>query len=252
MGGVPQDASTERYPSHPTFGWCWQQEPATTNNHSIAVRLRYEDQQRGSEHFPCYYMSYALTEDEVETMVEADLRMRRDASDDPDSVQPHSIEVIFEELESGDVPLQAALGNNSTFYTSADPEDWPDDVWATQIDARQALAQHVPQQQKVLFAEHVQGHTQREIAAALGVSQPRVAAILKAARKKFEEILSQGLSNESPAGPGCGRASQPDPAPRSFPWILKESPYEFSSNSSVHLPAARPGCGCESGEDTSA
>lgn len=196
---------------------------APTDNHSITVRLRYEDQQRGSERFPCNYMSYALTEDEASTVVEADLRMRRDASDDPDSVQPRSIEVIFEELgkngynqarrhyrntsvlavghadvsdeelESGDVHLQAVLGHNSTIYTSADPEDRPDDVWATQIAIHQALVQLTPQQQKVLFAEHVQGSTQREIAAALGVFQLRVAAILKAARKKFEEISSQGV-----------------------------------------------------------
>lgn len=192
-------------------------------NPTITVRLRYEDQSHGSERFPCYYESYALTDDEAATMVESDLRVRREASDDPDSVQPRSIEVIFEELgkgeynqarrhyrntsalaighvdasdeelESGDVSLQAASGHNGTVYTSAEPDERPDDAWATQIDARQALAQLPPQQQKVLFAEHVQGHTQREIAAKLGVSQPRVAAIKKQATKKLEEILGEGV-----------------------------------------------------------
>lgn len=194
-----------------------------TNKQSITVHLRYEDQSHGSERFHCYYISYALTDNQAETVVEADLRIRRDASDDRDSVQPRSIEMIFVELgkaeynpalrhyrntralavghvdtndeglKSGDVPLQAASGHNGTVFTSVEAYQRPDDTWAAQIDARQALAQLTPQQQKVLFAEHLHGHTQREIAGQLGVSQPRVAAIKKKAEEKLEEILDEGV-----------------------------------------------------------
>lgn len=66
-------------------------------NQSITVKVRYEYQRGGTEHFPCYYECYKLTEDEAATMIEADLRIRREASDDPDSVQPRSIELIFQE-----------------------------------------------------------------------------------------------------------------------------------------------------------
>ena len=104
--------------------FAWVGHNAATPNKSITVQLRYEDQHRGSERFPCYYESYTLTGDEVATMIESDLRIRRESSDDPDSVEPRPVDLIFQDLGESEYN-QARRFYRNTSAIGVDTTDTP-------------------------------------------------------------------------------------------------------------------------------
>ncbi len=198
---------------------------AATPNQSITVQLRYEDQHRGSERFPCYYESYTLTEDEAATMVESDLRIRRESSDDPDSVQPRPVDLIFQDLGKGEYN-QARRFYRNTSAVAVDTTDTPPQAdkngggrgrsvragqgapmvahatgtnrdpgpdWDECLAIREALDALGRRERFVLFALYEQGYTQREVATVLGVSQPMVARLADRARKKLALALGMGV-----------------------------------------------------------
>lgn len=198
---------------------------AQPNNQSITVQLRYEDQHRGSERFPCYYESYTLTEDEVATMVESDLRIRRESSDDPDSVQPRPVDLIFQDLgkaeynqarrfyrntsavgvDTTDTPPQADKNGSGRGRSVRAGQDAPmvahatgtnrdpGTDWDECLAIREALDALDRRERFVLFALYEQGYTQREVATVLGVSQPMVARLADRARKKLALALGMGV-----------------------------------------------------------
>ncbi len=199
--------------------------PTPTNKQSITVRLRYEDQHHGSERFPCYYESYALSEDEAATMVEADLRMRRESSDDPDSVEPRPVDLIFQDLgkseynqarrfyrntsaigvDTTDTPPQADNNDGGRSRSVRAGQDAPmvahatgtnrdpGSDWDECLTIREALEALDRRERFVLFALYEQGYTQREVATVLGVSQPMVARLADRARKKLALALGMGV-----------------------------------------------------------
>lgn len=192
---------------------------ASTPHNYITVKLAFEVTVAADARRATRDTSFRITPAEADTWIEGDYQNRLAQAEDPDTVERRSLSEILEELnaserstsrrwrthtgflavddsdptdeeiESGQVGLRAASGYRNGIYTSATPDD-ATDAWSTSLAVRQALAALSERERQVVVASRVNGLSQRDIAAVLGVSQPMVKKIRDRAEKKLRDLLS--------------------------------------------------------------
>ena len=192
---------------------------ASTPHNYITVKLAFEVTVAADARRATRDTSFRITPAEVDAWIEGDYQNRLAQAEDPGTVERRSLSEILEELnaserstsrrwrthtgflsvddsdpsdediESSQVGLHAASGYRNGIYTSTTPDD-ATDAWSTSLAVRQALAALSERERQVVVASRVYGLSQRDIAAVLGVSQPRVKKIRDRAEKKLRVLLS--------------------------------------------------------------
>lgn len=165
---------------------------------------------------------FSISAKEAEEWVEQDYEHRCREAEDPTTVQRRTLASIVEDLNTvernsarrvrthvdlrsiGDWELSGeenATGDSVVrtgslalhgIYLSADPEDH-EASWVERLDVQRALAVLSHDERRVLDESFDHGYTQREIAQHLGISQPRVNKIRKAALDKLRDSLARGV-----------------------------------------------------------
>ena len=180
-----------------------------TKANQVKIKLKFERTERISERYPTRQVTYHITLSEAEVMVERDLAIRRSGVDDPELVEPRSIEQIADELGKQDYNCAKKQLRHTT-YRSASGRDDEEDVsiidvalsregedpaqkWIRAQAVRDVLAHMDTTDRDVLVAIHMHGYTQTQVADRLGVSQPAVAKRLRRAEEKFRRMWVEGL-----------------------------------------------------------
>ncbi|MDO5722516.1 MAG: sigma-70 family RNA polymerase sigma factor [Actinomycetaceae bacterium] len=181
----------------------------TNGNDSCRIILQFERTEGVSERYPTRQVTYHITIREAEVMVERDLAIRRATAENPEQVEPRSIEQIADELGKQDYNC-AKKHLRHTTYRSASGRDDEEDVsiidvaasregedpaakWMRAQAVRDVLARMEVTDREVLIAIHMHGYTQSQVAKRLGVSQPAVAKRLRRAEAKFRQMWAEGL-----------------------------------------------------------
>lgn len=199
-----------------------------TPNKPVTVAVRFERQRGAKESNVDYFETFTFSVEEAERMVAVDLALRQAEAEDPSSVKARSVEAIIREEHNKPEYNQAKRFYRNTGYVgvasteiqeeepasgvrqqqeviagsqrvggvflSAGPVS-PEADWDKSIIVRESLARLPERDRQVLLAKAHEGYTEREIAAQLGISQPRVNAIYRRARATLLEILrEEGVS----------------------------------------------------------
>lgn len=178
-------------------------------NDSCRITLQFERTEGVSERYPTRQVTYRIALSEAEVMVERDLAIRRSGAEDPELVEPRTIEQIADELSKQDYN-NAKKQLRHTAYRSVSGRDDEEEVsiidvalsregedpaekWMRAQAVRDVLARMEVTDREVLVAIHAHGYTQAEVAKWLGVSQPAVAKRLRRAEEKFRRMWAEGL-----------------------------------------------------------
>lgn len=177
------------------------------NTHTI--QLFVERTQKASERYPTRLVSYRITVSEAEVMVERDLAIRRAVAENPEQVEPRTIEQIADELGKQDYNNAKKHLRHTTYRSASGRDDEeavsiidvalsregedPAEKWMRAQAVRDVLARMEVTDRDVLVAIHAHGYTQAEVAKWLGVSQPAVAKRLRRAEEKFRRMWVEGL-----------------------------------------------------------
>lgn len=178
---------------------------------TLTVRIERTD---STESRPCYYLDFEVREDELNVMVERDYHFRLADADDPESVQRRDArEILIEEINKPEYNQAKRHHRNTTYRASTSRDETepisiveselssdgylagttaladPADAWVGELTVWDAMNSLSERERAVLVAVKLDGFTQSEVAAQLGVSQPMVAKILKRATTKLEAIL---------------------------------------------------------------
>lgn len=177
---------------------------------TLTVRI---ERNNSTERYPCQEYAFELTGSEVTVMVERDYHLRLADADDPESVQRRDArEILIEEINKPEYNQAKRHHRNTTYrastlredsdpisiveselsadgYLSGDGLADPADAWVGELTVWDAINTLSDRERDVLVAVKLDGFTQSEVAAQLGVSQPMVAKILKRATTKLEAML---------------------------------------------------------------
>lgn len=181
----------------------------TNASDSFRITLQFERTEGISERYPTRQVTYRITIREAEVMIERDLAIRKAAAENPEQVEPRTIEQIADELGKHDYN-NAKKQLRHTAYRSVSGRDDEEDVsiidvalsregedpaqkWMRAQAVRDVLARMDTTDRDVLIAIHVHGYVQAEVAKWLGVSQPAVAKRLRRAEEKFRRMWVEGL-----------------------------------------------------------
>ncbi|WP_124053956.1 sigma-70 family RNA polymerase sigma factor [Arcanobacterium ihumii] len=183
------------------------------DNETCELTLRFE-RNNSTERYPCQYYTVEVSADEVAVMVERDFEQRLATAEDPGLVERRDPGTILDG-EVGRVEYnQAKRHHRNTAYQASTPRDEtepisvieselsadgylagrtaladPADDWTGALAIWDAINSLQERERDVLVAVKLDGFTQAEVAAQLGVSQPMVAKILKRAITKLEAML---------------------------------------------------------------
>lgn len=180
-----------------------------TKANQVKIELKFERTEGISERYPTRTVTYYISADGAEVMVERDLAIRKAAAESPEQVEPRSIEQIADELGKHDYN-NAKKQLRHTTYRSVSGRDDEEDVsiidvalsregedpaekWMRAQAVRDVLACMDTSDRDVLVAIHMHGYTQAQVAKWLGVSQPAVAKRLRRAEEKFRRMWVAGL-----------------------------------------------------------
>lgn len=170
----------------------------------MKVQIRYEKQKFDVKK-PAEYMEVEVSDGEVVSMIEADYRQRRDATQSPELVRRRSIEEIIREeinkpeynqakqwVRNTDSCWRAPLAGGGNIFDElvdqhghmgvfADPFDDVD----TRLTIESALAGLDERERFIVIQNRLNQVPLTVVAAELGITQPRASQLLKSARAKI-------------------------------------------------------------------
>ncbi len=183
------------------------------NDDTCRLTVRFE-RNDSTERYPCREYTVEVAAEEVAVMVDIDYQQRSATVEDPSVVERRDPNEILEHEIGGVEYNQAKSYHRNTVFRASTPRGEtepvsvieselsadgylagsttladPADAWVGELTVWDAMNSLSERERAVLVAVKLDGFTQSEVAAQLGVSQPMVAKILKRATTKLEAML---------------------------------------------------------------
>lgn len=177
-----------------------------TEPNQIKIVFKHEREENISERYPTVEETYYITADEVESMVERDLELRRRDTNDVEKVERRSIDEIIKELNGVDYNCAKKYLRHTSYRSVTSKDDEvelsvvdiavsheggdPTQAWVMTLAVQEALRQLDEKDREVLVGIHVYGFSQAQVAVRMGVSQPAITKRLKKAEARLRELLA--------------------------------------------------------------